>query len=76
MANVTVVFANGNVVNFAAQEFDADLIDTMGPGLVNRFPYKDADGKDSAIHLKPNAVVGVFVTPRADVISTTVPAGR
>ena len=73
MVDVTVVFNNGNVVRFAAQGFDADLIDTMGAGLVSRFPYKDADGNDSTVHLKPNAVAGVFVTPRADVLGVQLP---
>jgi hypothetical protein len=61
MVNVTVVFINGNVVNFVAQEFDADL--RSGTGVVNKYPYKDAEGQDSAIHLKPSEVAGVFLTP-------------
>jgi len=61
MVNVTVVFTNGNVVNLAAQEFDADL--KSGGGVVNKYPYKDAEGKDAAIHLRPNDIAGLFVTP-------------
>jgi len=67
MVNVTVVFTNGNIVNFAAQEFDADL--KAGRGALNRYPYRDAKGKDSAIHLTPNEVTGVFVTPGTELRS-------
>jgi hypothetical protein len=66
MVNVTVVFTNGNIVSFAAQEFDADLVNTYGESSVKNFPYKDAKGQDSGIQLRPNAVVGVFVTPAAN----------
>jgi hypothetical protein len=72
MVNVVVVFTNGNVVEFSAQEFDADLANTEGPSSVNKFLYKDAEGKDSAIHLKPDEVAGIFVTPSTDVIATKV----
>jgi hypothetical protein len=72
MVNVVVVFTNGNVVEFTGQEFDADLADTLGASLVSRFPYKDAEGKDSAIHLKPDEVAGIFVTPSTDEIATKV----
>jgi hypothetical protein len=61
MVDVTVVFRNGDVVNFAAQEFDPDL--SGARNIVNKYPYKDARGTDSAIHLRPNEVAGVFVTP-------------
>jgi hypothetical protein len=37
MVNVTVVFRNGDVVNFAAQEFDADL--RGGSNIVNKYAY-------------------------------------
>jgi hypothetical protein len=63
MEDVTVVFTNGNVVQFRAEEFDANLVDTLGPGLVTKFPYKDAEGNDSAVHLMPNEVAGIFITP-------------
>jgi hypothetical protein len=66
MVDVVVVFTNGNVVNFAAQEFDVDLVNTEGGRFVTKFPYKDAEGQDSAIHLKPAQVVGVFVTPGSE----------
>jgi hypothetical protein len=72
MVNVTVVFTNGNVVEFAAQEFHADLVNTEGANFVNQFPYKDAEGQDSAIHLKPDEVAGLFVTPSTEVIATKV----
>jgi len=61
MVNVTVVFTNGNVVSLAAQEFDADLA-SGGGGVVNRYPYKDSEGNDSAVHLRPDDVAGLFVT--------------
>jgi hypothetical protein len=63
MINVTVVFTNGTTVSFAAQEFDADLVNSYGEGSVKKFLYKDAKGQDSAIQLRPKDVVGVFVTP-------------
>src|SRR5829696_1662692 len=34
MVNVTVVFTNGSIVSFAAQEFDADLVNTYGASNV------------------------------------------
>jgi len=71
MAIVTVVFTNGNIVTFEAQEFDADL--RGGASILNSYPYKDAEGKDSAIHLTPNETAGVFITPASDVIGTKVP---
>jgi hypothetical protein len=60
MEDVTVVFTNGNIVNFAAQEFDVDLVEERN--LINKYPYKDAQGQDSSIHLRPNQVAGVFRT--------------
>jgi hypothetical protein len=63
MVNVTVVFTNGTIVSFAGQEFDADLVNTYGESAVKKFPYKDAKGQDSVIHLRLNGVAGVFVTP-------------
>jgi hypothetical protein len=63
MVNVVVVFTNGNVVEFAAQELDVNLLNTGGASSVIKFPYKDAKGNDSAIHLRPNDVSGLFVTP-------------
>jgi hypothetical protein len=75
MVNVTVVFTNGDIASFAAEEFEVDLDST--PGRTNKYPYKDARGNDSAIYLRPNMVAGVFVTqPPPDetgAISTQVP---
>src|SRR5688500_6656433 len=48
------------VVHFTAQECEADLSQKVG--YVNEYPYKDAQGHDSFIHLKPNQVAGVFIT--------------
>ena len=48
MVNVTVAFTNGTIVSFAAQEFDADLVNTYGDRSVKKFPYKDAKGQDLA----------------------------
>jgi hypothetical protein len=48
MVNVTVAFTNGTIVSFAAQEFDADLVNTYGDSSVKKFPYKDAKGQDLA----------------------------
>jgi hypothetical protein len=60
MNTVTVVFTNGNIVTFDAQEFDADL--SGSTSLLNRYAYKDAQGEDSTIFLKPEEVAGVFLT--------------
>jgi hypothetical protein len=40
---------------------------------VNKYPYKDAEGKDSTIHLQTAEVAGVFVTPDVDVLSVRIP---
>jgi hypothetical protein len=71
MVSVTVVFTNGTVVEFAAQEFDVNLNGERGN--VNKYPYKDAAGNDSSIHLQPAEVAGVFVTPDVDVLSVRIP---
>jgi hypothetical protein len=71
MADVTVVFVNGNVVRFAAQEFDADL--RSGSGSTNKYPYKDSEGQDSAIHLRPNQVAGIFIAPDPSVLGVQMP---
>jgi hypothetical protein len=71
MADVTVVFTNGNVVRFAAQVFDAEL--RSASGSTNKYPYKDSEGKDSAIHLRPNQVAGIFVMPHPSVLGVQMP---
>jgi hypothetical protein len=71
MVSVTVVFTNGTVVEFAAQEFDVNL--HAERGNVDKYPYKDAEGKESAIHLQSAEVAGVFVTPDVDVLSVRIP---
>jgi hypothetical protein len=71
VADITVVFVNGNVVRFAAQEFDADL--RSASGSTNKYPYKDSEGNDSVIHLRPNQVAGIFVAPSADVLGVQLP---
>jgi hypothetical protein len=71
MVSVTVVFTNGTVVEFAAQEFDVNLHGERDN--VNKYPYKDAEGKDSTIHLQAAEVAGVFVTPDVDVLSVRIP---
>ncbi len=70
MIHVSVVFSNGNVVNFDAQEFDATI--ETGSGIVQKYPYKDAAGQDSAIHVKPAEVAGIFLVPSPDHISVAV----
>jgi hypothetical protein len=40
MVNVTVVFTNGTIVSFAAQELDADLVNTYGESSVKKFPTR------------------------------------
>jgi acyl-CoA synthetase (AMP-forming)/AMP-acid ligase II len=61
MEIVTVVFTNGNIVTFEAQELDMDV--TMGNrNNVIRYPYKNALGEDSAIYLQPSEVAGVILT--------------
>ena len=59
MVNVTVVFTNGSIVSFAAQEFDADLVSTYGENSVKKFPYKDAKDQGSVIHLRLKDVLGL-----------------
>ncbi len=75
MEQVTVVFINGNIVSFGAQEFDVDLT-TGNRGAPQKYPYKDAQGQDSFVHLEPNEVAGIFLTKAAhsndDPISYTV----
>ncbi|HKH36113.1 MAG TPA: hypothetical protein VKA82_02880 [Rubrobacter sp.] len=71
MVSVTVVFTNGTVVEFAAQQFDVNLEGERGN--VNKYPYKDAEGKDSSIHLLSAEVAGVFVTTDVDVITVRIP---
>ena len=66
MDTVPVVFTNGSVVSFAAQEFDVDL--TQDEASVNMYPYMNARGEGSYIHLRPAAVAGVFLT-RAEPLS-------
>ena len=51
MDNVTVVFRNGNVVSFAATEFDVGL--GQNTSHINKYPYKDGRGEDSFIYLQP-----------------------
>jgi hypothetical protein len=68
MVNVTVVFTNGTVVNFVAREFDVDLGSSRQ--LLNKYPYEDSEGQRSAIHLKPEDVAGVFVTPAGRLLAS------
>ena len=68
MVNVTVVFTSGTVVNLVAQEFEANLGSSRQ--LVNKYPYKDSEGQSSAIHLKPDDVAGVFVTPAGRLLAS------
>ena len=71
MDTVTVVFTNGNIVSFEAQEIDMDL--TAGNrNNVNKFPYKNARGEDSAIYLQPSEVAGVILTKAAPGNTTSV----
>ena len=63
------MFTNGNIVSFGAQEFDADLTHTVGPAHISKFPYKDTEGQDSFIHLKPNDVAGLFITSDENAIT-------
>ena len=63
MHTVTVVFTNGDIVSFAAQEFDVGLDDRQD-SIINRFSYKDADGEDSHVYLKPSEIAGVFLTKK------------
>jgi hypothetical protein len=72
MVAVTVVFTNGNIVNFNAREFDVDL--GTSRGILNKYAYKDDEGEDSTIHLKPAEVAGVFVTSNTGIVTTKVPA--
>jgi hypothetical protein len=63
METVTVVFTNGNIVTFHAQELDVDLISQ--PSVLNKLPYKNPNGEESFIHLRPRDVAGIFLTQSA-----------
>jgi hypothetical protein len=63
MQSVTVVFKNGAIAHFSAEEFDANFGEALN--YVNKYPYKDAQGNESAIYLKPDVVAGVFLTQPA-----------
>ncbi len=55
------VHQRDTTVTFETQEIDIDL--TMGNrNNVNRYPYKNARGEDSAIYLQPSEVAGVILT--------------
>lgn len=58
--HVTVVFNNGNVLTFMAEEFDADL--AHNSSTLNRYPYKNAKGEESYIFMRPNDISGFFLT--------------
>lgn len=64
MDSVTVVFVNGNIVNFLAEEFNVGLDGSSG-SVIKKFAYKDAQGQDSAIYLKPREIAGIFLTKTA-----------
>jgi hypothetical protein len=70
MDSITIVFDNGDIVQFYAQEFDADF--TVNPGRINKYPYKDAQRNDSAIYLKPNEIAGFFLTRAPDDVSPAI----
>jgi excisionase family DNA binding protein len=40
------VHQQSNIASFAAQEFDADLVNTSGDSSVEKFPYKDAKSRE------------------------------
>jgi hypothetical protein len=61
------IHQRSNIVSFAAQEFDAGLVNTYGDSSTKKFPNKDANGQDSAMRLRPNDVAGVFVTSSTSV---------
>jgi len=70
MQHVTVAFKNGNMVTFDAEEFDANF--TEHGSILNKYPYKDGQGQDSFIHLKPNEVAGVFLTKAARISNSPI----
>ena len=68
MYEVAIVFNDGSKVEFHATEFDIDL----NPGRlhgspqyvyhqIQKFTYKDSDGHDAPLYLKPNQVAGIVV---------------
>lgn len=61
MQDVTVVFTNGNIVLFEAEDFPATL-ENSSPAVFAKIPYKDGAGQDSFIHLRPRDVAGIFLT--------------
>ena len=61
MHTVTVVFVNGNIVSFKAQEFDVEFKGQQ-PGFIAKHSYKNAAGEESSIYLKSSEVAGAFLT--------------
>ena len=73
MYEVAIVFTDGSKVEFYATEFDIDL----NPGRlhgspqyvyhqVQKFTYKDIDGHDTPLYLKPNQVAGIVLAPTTE----------
>ena len=71
MYEVAITYTNGSNVSFHAQEIniDFDPLKLIGSAnrlrIVQKFTYKDIDGEDAFLYLKPNEVSGV-VTARID----------
>jgi hypothetical protein len=66
---VAIVFSNGSKVEFHATEFDINLEPQNLAGYsgggnysqVQKLTYKDADGNDAPLYLKPSEVAGIAV---------------
>jgi hypothetical protein len=68
MYEVAIVFNDGSKVEFHATEFDIDLTPGRLPGSpqyvyhqIQKFTYKDVDGHEAPLYLKPNQVAGIVV---------------
>jgi len=68
MYEVAIVFNEGSKVEFHATEFDIDLNPGRLPGSpqyvyhqIQKFTYKDVDGHEAPLYLKPNQVAGIVV---------------
>ncbi len=80
MDTVTVVFTNGNIVSFMAEEFDVAL-ENRSSDKIAKYSYKNGRGGDSHVYLKPSEVAGIFLTQidpreREPAIHYTVPGKK
>jgi hypothetical protein len=77
---VAITYTNGSNVLFYAQEIDIDFEpdnlagSTNRYGLIQKLLYKDVDGEDAILYLKPGQVSGIVVRVDAGQYGLTVHA--